>query len=388
MELCFLCMSFRGETQTIATATIGGENMSFITETLDGTDRRRFYLQYRFPPNANGEVGHIGGGLSRREIGHGHLAERALLPVIPEDAVFPQTIRGESLVTESSGSSSMATVCGVCLAMLDAGIPLDRSVAGIAMGLFLPHLPITPAKIATAELKQPEPVILTDIIGLEDVLGTMDFKVTGDESGITAFQLDVKHDVGLSLSILQQALLQAQQGRTQILHKMNSHLSKPRPLHGIFASNVTMKIPQEKIGKLIGPKGRTLQGLIESLSLEDIYVAEDGTVKIIGANDRLQEAMRAIAQVVDGNSDSSLEVGKIYRHCKIVNVQNFGVFIEVGPGQEGLVHLSELGLRLNNIDPHLEYFVGQTIDVKYLGITDKGSKRFSRRAALLEDNGM
>lgn len=256
----------RGETQALATATLGSKDMEAKTETLDEFMSRRFYLQYRFPPSSVGEVGRVG-GVNRREVGHGNLAERALMPCIPTAEKFPYSIRAESLITESCGSSSMATVCGCCLAMLDAGVPLKSIVAGVAMGLIL------------GETEAEEPVILTDILGLEDALGTMDFKVAGDDKGITTFQLDIKSE-GLTLAIIERALQQAKEGRLHVLNKMTSELSEPRKLKPNVPKILEFSIDPAAIGKVIGPKGKTVQTLIETHEVESINLDEDGTVQV------------------------------------------------------------------------------------------------------------
>lgn len=220
-------------------------------ETVDEVGAKRFYLQYRFPPSSVGEVGRVG-GLGRREVGHGNLAERALLPALPSVDTFPYAIRAESLITESSGSSSMATVCGCCLAMLDAGVPLTTPIAGVAMGLILGE-----------NQEDSSPVILTDILGLEDALGTMDFKVAGNATGITTFQLDIKCD-GLTLDTLQQALEQAKRGRLHILEKMQEAIPTTRSLKPSIPRLLSFMIPPEAIGRVIGPKGKTITTLIET----------------------------------------------------------------------------------------------------------------------------
>jgi polyribonucleotide nucleotidyltransferase len=255
-------------------------------ETLDELGTKRFYLQYRFPPSSVGEVGRVG-GVNRREVGHGNLAERALLPAIPEQEVFPYSIRAESLITESCGSSSMATVCGCCLAMLDAGVPLKTPVAGVAMGLIL------------GEKEGEEPVILTDILGLEDALGTMDFKVAGNETGITTFQLDIKSE-GLTLEILEKALMQARKGRLSILKDMKEALAAPRELKDTIPRILEFTVPPDALGKIIGPKGKTVQTLIETHGVTNINLQDDGTVQVESfsneKNDVCKAAILAIAE--------------------------------------------------------------------------------------------
>lgn len=388
----------RGETQAIATATLGGKSMEAKYETLDENSSKKFYLQYRFPPSSVGEVGRVG-GVSRREVGHGNLAERALLPAIPD--VFPYTIRAESLITESCGSSSMATVCGCCLAMLDAGVPLKSSVAGVAMGLIL------------GEEAADEPVILTDILGLEDALGTMDFKVAGNETGITTFQLDIKSD-GLTIATLKKALEQARQGRLSILKHMKDVLSEPKVMKDTIPRILEFVVPPEALGKIIGPKGKTVQTLIETHGVENINLEDEGIVQVESFSDvKNEEVKAAIMKIVEeatkprerrerggrggdgGNSTSTEEVkivgpppeeGMIYRDCEIKGIHNFGIFVEVLPGYEGLVHISELdSKKVLNIE-NLGLTAGQKIDVKYLGKNEKGQMRLSRKAVLMRDS--
>ena len=256
----------RGETQSVSTATLGSKAMEMRVETLDSMGSKRFYLQYRFPPSSVGEVGRVG-GVNRREAGHGNLAERALVACLPAASDFPYSIRAESLITESCGSSSMATVCGCCLAMLDSGVPLKTHVAGVAMGLIL------------GETSDEEPVILTDILGLEDALGTMDFKIAGNETGITTFQLDIKSE-GLTPLTLQRALAQAKRGRLHILKHMRDALSGPRPLKDSIPKILSFMIPTEALGKVIGPKGATVTKLIETHKLVNINLDDSGLVQV------------------------------------------------------------------------------------------------------------
>jgi polyribonucleotide nucleotidyltransferase len=225
--------------------------------------------------------------VNRREVGHGNLAERALTPSIPTNEVFPYSIRAESLITESCGSSSMATVCGCCLAMLDAGVPLKSPVAGVAMGLIL------------GEKAGDEPVILTDILGLEDALGTMDFKVAGDDKGITTFQLDIKTE-GLTIGILENALMQAKRGRLKILKEMNAALSEPRKMKDTIPRILEFKVPPEALGKIIGPKGKTVQTLIETHGVVNINLEDDGSVQVESfSSEKNEEVKAAIMKIVE-----------------------------------------------------------------------------------------
>lgn len=345
----------RGETQSISTATLGSKAMEARIETLDELTTKRFYLQYRFPPCSVGEVGKVT-GTSRREVGHGNLAERALLPSLPGMDVFPYSIRAESLITESSGSSSMATVCGCSLAMLDAGVPLKQVVAGVAMGLIL------------GEHADEPPVILTDILGLEDALGTMDFKVAGSEDGVTTFQLDIKCE-GLTLEILQDALAQAKRGRVHILNEMIKALPGPKAMKSTIPRILSIKVDPEILGKIIGPKGKTVQGLIETHKLININLEDDGSIQIESFSEESNEAAKqAIIKITEEDSGNKRggprgggkktaneggeevevvkgpppEDGLIYRERPITGVHNFGVFVEVVDGYEGLIHVSEL----------------------------------------------
>lgn len=385
----------RGETQALCTATLGGKSMEARYETLDELAAKRFYLQYRFPPSSVGEVGRVG-GINRREVGHGNLAERALLPTIPNIVDFPYTIRTESLITESCGSSSMATVCGCCLAMLDAGVPLKTSVAGVAMGLIL------------GDKAGDEPVILTDILGLEDALGTMDFKIAGNETGITTFQLDIKSE-GLTLPILEKALLQAKEGRLVILENMRNTLATARALKDSIPKILTMSVPPSALGKVIGPKGKTVQTLIETYGITNINLEDDGEIQIESfSNETNYKVKEAIEKLVEEAASSDKkredrnggaggkgnktepegpppEVGIIYRNCSIKGVHAFGVFVEVLPGYEGLVHISELDTKkVSNVES--TYTPGETMDVKFLGKNEKGQMRLSRRAVILRDS--
>jgi polyribonucleotide nucleotidyltransferase len=392
----------RGETQALATATLGGKGMEARYENLDELSTKSFYLQYRFPPSSVGEVGRVG-GINRRETGHGNLAERALLPCIPDKEKFPYTIRAESLVTESCGSSSMATVCGCCLAMLDAGVPLKAHIAGVAMGLIL------------GETQDEEPVILTDILGLEDALGTMDFKIAGDNEGITSFQLDIKSE-GLTLSILKRALKQAHNARLHILEKMRKAVPQALKMKDTIPRILEFSIPGSAIGKIIGPKGKTIQTLTETHEVTNINIEEvgnEGVVQIESFDDDTNQAakdavLQLVKQAAEGDdkkgnkrmgrrgkdSDengtpkgSPPETGQIYRGCKIVSVLNFGVFVEVTPGYEGLVHVSELETK-RIVSPEAAGFkADDTIDVKMIGKNDKGQLRLSRRAVLMRDEG-
>ena len=266
------CLFTRGETQTLAVCTLGGENMAQRYETLDGDGLSRFYLQYFFPPYSVGEVGRSGPA-GRREIGHGKLAERALKSILPSKEDFPYTIRLESNITESNGSSSMASVCGGCLAMMDAGVPLKKPVSGIAMGLIL---------------EEGKVQVLSDILGMEDSLGDMDFKITGDAEGITAFQMDIKIE-GITIAIMKQALAQAKEGRIHILNKMLAALPTHKADLSLFAPRIeTIKINPSKIGSVIGPGGKQIRSIVEETGVQ-IDIADTGLISLSSNNPGIYE---------------------------------------------------------------------------------------------------
>ncbi|MCH9609079.1 MAG: Polyribonucleotide nucleotidyltransferase [Chlamydiales bacterium] len=351
----------RGETQAVAVCTLGGENMGQRFETLDGDGLRRFYLQYSFPPFSVGEVGRVGAP-GRREVGHGKLAERALISTVPSLDDFPYTIRLESNITESNGSSSMASVCGGCLAMMDAGVPLKRPVSGIAMGLIL---------------EEGETAILSDILGLEDALGDMDFKVTGDEDGITAFQMDIKVE-GITLDIMKEALEQARKGRVHILKKMLEVLPEPKEELSAYAPRIeTIQIKQNKIAVVIGPGGKQIRKIIEETGVE-INIDDSGLISIASSE---PEAMKKAKAIIEGLT-SEVEIGKTY-DGKVTSVVQFGAFIEILPGKEGLCHISELAEgRVEDIHEHVKQ--GDRISVKVLDINERGQMKLSRKALLVK----
>lgn len=352
------CLFTRGETQTMAVCTLGGENMGQRFETLNGEGLSRFYLQYFFPPFSVGEVGRIGAP-GRREVGHGKLAERSLLNSLPPQQEFPYTIRLESNITESNGSSSMASVCGGCLAMMDAGVPIKRPVAGIAMGLILEGSQVA---------------ILSDILGVEDALGDMDFKVSGDEHGITAFQMDIKVE-GITHAIMKHALDQAKEGRSHILKKMLSALPQHRKEMSIFAPRIeTMQVKPSKIAVIIGPGGKQIRQIIEETGVQ-IDINDSGLVCIASNNPESMARAKAIIEGLIGE----VEIGKIYRG-KVTSVVQFGAFVEILPGKEGLCHISELAEgRVANV--HDVVKEGEMVNVKVLDINERGQLKLSRRAA-------
>lgn len=350
----------RGETQALAVCTLGGESTAQRFEDLHGEGNQRFYLQYTFPPFSVGEVGRVGAP-GRREIGHGKLAERALTATLPKQEEFPYVIRLESNITESNGSSSMASVCGCCLAMMDAGVPIKRPVSGIAMGLIL---------------EGKEHVILSDILGAEDALGDMDFKVTGDETGITAFQMDIKVE-GITHNIMREALAAAKEGRQHILKKMLSICPSYKEEMSIYAPRIeTLQIKPSKIGIVIGPGGKQIRAIIEETGVQ-IDIDDTGLVSIASNNPDAMERAKAIIHGLTAEA----EIGKTY-HGKITSLVQFGFFVEIFPGKEGLCHISEIShQRINNIHD-IPFREGDKIDVKVIDINDRGQIRLSHKALL------
>jgi polyribonucleotide nucleotidyltransferase len=349
----------RGETQSMSVCTLGGESMAQRFEDLDGEGSRTFYLQYFFPPFSVGEVGRIGTP-GRREVGHGKLAERALQAALPPKESFPYTIRLESNITESNGSSSMATVCGGCLAMMEAGVPIKRPVAGIAMGLIL---------------EKDRFIILSDILGIEDALGDMDFKITGDAEGITAFQMDIKVE-GITPAIMRAALAQAKGGRLHILQKMLDVCPSYKKHMSVYAPRIeTIQIKPSKIATVIGPGGKQIRAIIEATGVE-IDINDDGLISIASSN---LEGIEKAKAMINGLT-SEVEIGKIYTG-KVVNIAPFGVFVEVLPGKEGLCHISEFdNTRINNLNDYVK--AGDVISVKVLEINERGQLKLSRKATL------
>ncbi|MEG0036841.1 MAG: polyribonucleotide nucleotidyltransferase [Victivallaceae bacterium] len=352
------CLFTRGETQTLAVCTLGGESMGQRFEDLNGEGTHKFYLQYSFPPFSVGEVGRIGAP-GRREIGHGKLAQKALQHVLPDFLKFPYAIRLESNITESNGSSSMASVCGGCLALMDAGVPIKEPVSGIAMGLVL---------------DPDSAIILSDISGTEDHLGDMDFKVAGSENGITSFQMDIKVE-GITHKIMEQALQQAKRGRLFILEQMNSVLDKPKEVSSYAPRIETMQVKPNKIAVIIGPGGKQIRQIIEETGVQ-IDINDSGLVSIASTN---EESMRKAKTIIEGLIGEP-EVGKIYKG-KVTSVVNFGAFIEIFPGKEGLCHISELSpKRVENVSDVVRE--GDVIEVKLLSINEKGQLKLSRKAVL------
>ncbi|KAG5224281.1 polyribonucleotide nucleotidyltransferase [Salix suchowensis] len=360
----------RGETQSLAVVTLGDKQMAQRVDNLvDEEEFKRFYLQYLFPPSCVGEVGRIGAP-SRREIGHGMLAERALEPILPSEDDFPYTVRVESTITESNGSSSMASVCGGCLALQDAGVPIKCMIAGIAMGLVLD----------TEEFGgDGTPLILSDITGSEDASGDMDFKVAGNEDGVTAFQMDIKVG-GITLPVMRKALLQARDGRRHILAEMSKCSPSPSKRLSQYAPLIhIMKVNPKKVNIIIGSGGKKVKSIIEETGVEAIDTQDNGIVKITAKNLSSLEKSKSIINQLTMVPD----VGAIYRNCEIKSVAPYGVFVEIAPGREGLCHISEL---TSNWLPKAEdaFKVGDRVDVKLIEVNEKGQFRLSRKALLPE----
>jgi polyribonucleotide nucleotidyltransferase len=349
----------RGETQSLTTVTLGTKPDEQLIEGLFPESTKRFMLHYNFPPFSVGEVGRVGGP-GRREIGHGNLAERALKNLVPPDTEFPYTIRVVSDILESNGSSSMATVCAGSLALMDGGVPIQKAVAGIAMGL----------------VKEEDRVaILSDILGNEDHLGDMDFKVAGTRDGITAFQMDIKIK-GISFEILERALQQAREGRLRILDIMDQTIAKPRKDISSYAPRLTsLKIPVDMIGAVIGPGGKTIRHIVQESGAE-VNIEEDGTVVIASVNkqstDRAREMIERITELP--------EVGKVYK-ATVRKIMDFGAFCEFLPGKEGLLHISQIDTRrINKVADVLK--VGDVVEVRLVKIDDEGRFNLSRKVLL------
>lgn len=392
----------RGETQTIATATLGDAGMKQKIDTVDGLNKKRFYLQYTFPPSCVGETGRTGAP-GRREVGHGMLAERAIAATLPSEEEFPYCIRIESLITESNGSSSMASVCGGSLALMQAGVPVKSPVAGIAMGLLLGD---------KGGISDENAVILSDILGTEDALGTMDFKVAGNRDGISTFQLDIKCE-GLTIETMKRALEQAKQGRLHILDEMDKSISE---LSGDLPPTVpriaSFKIPEDNIGKVIGPGGKQIRAIIEDFSLSNMDVGEDGSIQLSSFDtERMNAAEAFVMELIKGGGGGrggrdggrggkggdrpkyagpEPEIGTIY-NGKITGIHDFGVFVEIiagpedgsTPGLEGLCHVSELHTeRVRNCEGFVSSLGVEEIEVKYIGKNAKGKFQLSRKQVL------
>ena len=357
----------RGETQALALATLAPiEEAQMIDAYGGGEQSKRFLLHYNFPPFSVGETGRFGGA-SRREIGHGALAERSLEPVVPSENDFRYAIRISSEVMESNGSTSMASVCGGMLALMDAGVPVKDVVAGISVGLVTEY--------DNDQLKRYE--LLTDIIGSEDHFGDMDFKLCGTAKGVTGYQLDLKLP-GISLKILSEAIQRAKEARSKILEIMRGAIDKPRAELSKYAPRIeTIKINPEKIGALIGPGGKTIKGIVAETGAE-INIEDDGSVHIYATSG---ESMARAKEIIGGMT-REIEIGATYQG-RVVSTKEFGAFVEVFPGKDGLVHISELAdFRVKRTEDVAK--VGDIIWVKCIGIDDKGRVKLSRKAALKE----
>ncbi|MGB7063227.1 MAG: polyribonucleotide nucleotidyltransferase [Candidatus Zixiibacteriota bacterium] len=349
----------RGQTQSLSVATLGTKIDEQRVDDLEGESTKSYMLHYNFPPFSVGEIRPIRGP-GRREIGHGALAERAIQPVIPNDEAFPYTVRLVSDILESNGSSSMATVCGGTLSLMDAGVPIKAPVAGIAMGLIK---------------EKDRHAILTDILGVEDHLGDMDFKVTGTRQGITAFQMDVKI-AGVDLALMEQALKEAKEAKLHVLDIMEQTIAKPRAELSAYAPRIIIiKVKPEKIGEIIGPGGKMIRSIIEESGAK-IDIEDDGSVFIASVDQKAGElARQRILKMIE-----EPEVGKEYMG-KVRRITPFGAFVEILPNQDGLVHISELeNRRVNKVEDVLS--LGDEVKVKVIGIDAEGKIRLSRKACL------
>jgi polyribonucleotide nucleotidyltransferase len=352
----------RGETQSLTSITLGTKNDEQTIDGLIDEYSKKFMLHYNFPPFSVGEVGRMS-GVGRREIGHGNLAERSLKILMPPETIFPYTVRLISDILESNGSSSMATVCAGSLGLMDAGVPLKKACAGIAMGL----------------VKEGDKfAVLSDILGNEDHLGDMDFKVAGTSEGITAFQMDIKIK-GISFEIMETALNQAKEGRFHILGIMNEAISKPRENLSPFAPRlITMKVEQDQIGLIIGPGGKTIQGMQRTFGV-DINIDDDGTINIASPNkDSAAKCKDYIKKMT-----ATPEVGEIYDGV-ITKIMDFGAFVEILPGKEGLLHISQIDhKRVNKVTDYFKE--GDKVTVKLIKV-ENGKFSLSRKE-LLKENG-
>jgi len=352
----------RGQTQALVTLTLGTKIDEQRIDDLEGESTKSYMLHYNFPSFSVGEVRPIR-GVSRREIGHGALAERALQPIIPVEGRFPYTIRIVSDILESNGSSSMASVCGGSLAMMDGGVPTKTAVAGVAMGLIK---------------EDDKVVVLTDILGDEDHFGDMDFKVTGTEQGITAFQMDIKI-TGIDLEIMKEALERARLGRLHILGKMNAVIDKNRSELSSYAPRIiTIKISVDKIGEVIGPGGKMIRSIVEETGAK-IDIEDDGTVMIASVDGAAGEKAKLMIEELTEEA----EVNKVYGGT-VRRITNFGAFVEILPGTDGLLHISEIDH--SHVDRVEDFFkVGDKVEVKVISIDPEGKIRLSRKVLLKRD---
>ena len=349
----------RGQTQALVTTTLGTSEDEQRLDDIEGEGTKRFMLHYNFPPFSVGEVRFMRGP-GRREIGHGALAERALVTVLPPKEEFPYTLRIVSDILESNGSSSMATVCGASLSLMEAGVPIRSAVAGVAMGLVM---------------ENDRTAILTDIIGLEDHLGDMDFKVAGTREGLTALQMDIKTH-GITASLMAKALEQARRARLHILDQMDRAISEPRPSISVYAPRIlTIMIPVDKIRDVIGPGGKVIRAIVAESGAK-IDVSDDGRVEIASVDEAAaQKALSIISRIVEVP-----EVGKVYLG-KVVKIMDFGAFVQILPGTDGLLHISQISEhRVKKVEEVLSE--GEEIMVKVIDIDKSGKIRLSRKEAL------
>ncbi len=355
----------RGETQTLVLATLGSTDDSQSMDNYGGgEDSKNFILHYNFPPFSVNETGRFGSP-GRREVGHGALAERSVAPVIPDTATFPYTVRLTSEIMESNGSTSMASICGATLALLDAGVPIKAPVAGISVGLVS---------------EKGKNVLLTDIIGMEDFYGDMDFKLAGTRAGVTGFQLDLKLP-GLPFQVMKDAIADAHRTRMIILDMMQGVIAAPKAQISPYAPKIkVMKINPEKIGAIIGPGGKIIRKIQDETGAE-ISIEDSGEVKVYCSS---QEAIdRAIAMIEGIAGD--VEIGKVYKG-RVVTIREFGCFVEIMPGRDGMVHISELAnMRVDRVEDVCQ--VGEEISVKCIGVDEKGRVRLSRKAAMADLDG-
>lgn len=359
----------RGETQAVCLATLASaDEAQMLDAYTGGADSKRFILHYNFPPFSVGETGRVG-GLNRREIGHGNLAERSLVSVIPPVEDFPYAIRITSEIMSSNGSTSMASVCGGCLALMDAGVPITDQIAGISVGM------VSERDEASGELSRY--ILLDDILGSEDHFGDMDFKLCGSRKGVTGFQLDLKLP-GVPLAILKEAIDRATASRRKILDFMATVMDSHRTEMSKYAPRIeVVKINPDKIGMIIGPGGKNIKGM-QAETGADINIDDDGTISIYCNN---PDGMARAIEIIEGMT-AEIEVGKTYRG-KVVSIKDFGAFVEVLPGQDGLVHISELSdARVEKVEDVIKR--GDEVWVKCIGIDDKGRVKLSRKAALAD----
>ncbi len=351
----------RGDTQVLSIATLGSARLEQLIESAEGEEKKRYIHHYYFPPYSVGETGRIGVP-NRREIGHGALAERAILGVIPSQEVFPYTIRVVSETLSSNGSTSMASTCGSTLALMDAGVPIIKPVSGVAMGL------MTREKNGKQEYE-----LLTDILGLEDFSGDMDFKVAGTDVGITAIQLDVKI-LGLTLEQIKETFERAKIGRAHILKIMLATLPEPRKQISNYAPKIEMlKIPVEKIGELIGPGGRVIKNIIATTGA-DVDVEDDGSVSISGLS---EESVKAAVDWISGIT-RELVPGEIFENAEVKRILPFGAFVEFLPGKEGMVHVSQMSSAYVK-DPNDVVHIGDKVKVRVLEVDDQGRINLSMK---------